>query len=152
MATGWPAVLTEGNVTLRPLRRSDSHAWLALRSDSATWLEPWDATSPVPVPGPRPTFGQFVRSLAAQARTGAALPFAIDYRGLSPDGEGAMVLVWQRDGDKVRLFWSPEGGEETADPGFDPHLAPDPTPLWNILDWTPEGRGKTWYPKLEYGS
>lgn len=81
MATGWPAVLAEGNVTLRPLRRSDSHAWLALRSDSAAWLEPWDATSPVPMLGPRPTFGQFVRSLAAQARSGTALPFAIEYCG-----------------------------------------------------------------------
>ena len=60
------------------------------------------------------------------------------------------MLVWQRDGDKVRLFWAAEGGAETADPGFDPHLAPDPTPLWNILDWTPEGRGTDWYPKLEY--
>lgn len=78
--------------------------------------------------------------------------FAIDYRGLSEDGdEGAMVLVWQRDGDKVRLFWAPEGGSETADPGFDPHLAPDPTPLWNVLDWTPAGRGGDWYPSLEYG-
>jgi ribosomal-protein-alanine N-acetyltransferase len=81
VATGWPAVLTEGNVTLRPLRRSDSQAWLALRSDSASWLEPWDATSPMPISGPRPTFGQFVRSLASQARSGTTLPFAIDYRG-----------------------------------------------------------------------
>ncbi|MEZ4565198.1 MAG: DUF899 family protein [Thermomicrobiales bacterium] len=78
--------------------------------------------------------------------------FAIDYRGLSHGDEGAMVLVWQRDGDQARLFWAPEGGEETADPGFDPHLAPDPTPLWNILDWTPEGRGSDWYPQLSYGS
>ena len=78
--------------------------------------------------------------------------FAIDYHGLNDGDEGAMVHVWQRDGDKARLFWAPEGGEETADPGFDPHLAPDPTPLWNILDWTPEGRGKDWYPKLEYGA
>lgn len=77
--------------------------------------------------------------------------FAIDYRGLADGDEGAMVLVWKRDGDTVRLFWAAEGGEETADPGFDPHLAPDPTPLWNILDWTPEGRGKDWYPRLEYG-
>lgn len=81
MATGWPAVLTEGNVALRPLRRSDSRAWLSLRSESASWLEPWDATSPVPVLGPRPTFGQFVRSLAAQARTGTTLPFAVEYAG-----------------------------------------------------------------------
>ena len=77
--------------------------------------------------------------------------FAIDYRGLTNGDEGAMVHVWQRDGDQVRLFWAPEGGAETADPGFDPHLAPDPTPLWNILDWTPEGRGTDWYPQLAYG-
>jgi predicted dithiol-disulfide oxidoreductase (DUF899 family) len=76
--------------------------------------------------------------------------FARDYRALVDGDEGAAVLVWKRDGDMVRLFWAAEGGDETADPGFDPHLAPDPTPLWNILDWTPEGRGSDWYPKLEY--
>src|SRR3546814_5270957 len=66
--------------------------------------------------------------------------------------------MWRRkpapkDGDgKPRLFWAAEGGPETADPGFDPHLAPDPTPLWNILDMTPEGRGTDWYPSLDYGA
>lgn len=64
--------------------------------------------------------------------------------------EGAAVVVWRRDGNQARLFWAAEGGPETADPGFDPHLAPDPTPLWNLLDWTPEGRSPDWYPKLEY--
>jgi predicted dithiol-disulfide oxidoreductase (DUF899 family) len=70
----------------------------------------------------------------------------------SEDGidEGAAVVMWQRDGDRARLFWAAEGGLETADPGFDPHLAPDPTPLWNILDMTPGGRAAGWYPKLEY--
>jgi predicted dithiol-disulfide oxidoreductase (DUF899 family) len=69
------------------------------------------------------------------------------------DGEeGAGVFVWRRDGDSVRLFWAAEGGPETADPGFDPHLAPDPTPLWNVIDWTPEGRSKDWYPKLNYSN
>jgi predicted dithiol-disulfide oxidoreductase (DUF899 family) len=24
-------------------------------------------------------------------------------------------------------------------------------PLWTLLDFTPEGRGTDWYPKLEYG-
>jgi len=76
--------------------------------------------------------------------------FAKDYRALVDGDEGAAVLVWKRDGDKVRLFWAAEGGNEIADPGFDPHLAPDPTPLWNVLDWTPEGRGTDWYPQLEY--
>ncbi|MEO8937947.1 MAG: hypothetical protein ABI277_15630 [Burkholderiaceae bacterium] len=28
----------------------------------------------------------------------------------------------------------------------DPRGAPDPTPLWNILDPTPHGRGTDWYP------
>jgi predicted dithiol-disulfide oxidoreductase (DUF899 family) len=73
-----------------------------------------------------------------------------DVHALSDDGEGAAVTVWRRAGDEVRLFWAAEGGAETADPGFDPHLAPDPTPLWNVLDWTPEGRGAGWYPKLSY--
>lgn len=73
-----------------------------------------------------------------------------DVHALSDEGEGAAVTIWRRHGDEVRLFWAAEGGAETADPGFDPHLAPDPTPLWNVLDWTPEGRGKDWYPKLDY--
>ena len=77
--------------------------------------------------------------------------FAHDYRILQGRDEGAAVLVWKRDGDQARLFWAAEGSSETADPGFDPHLAPDPTPLWNILDWTPEGRPVGWYPKLDYG-
>ena len=64
--------------------------------------------------------------------------------------EGAAVTTWQREGDTVRLFWAAEGGFETADPGFDPHLAPDPTPLWNVLDMSPAGRDADWYPKLEY--
>jgi len=37
-----------------------------------------------------------------------------------------------------------------ADPGQDPRGAPDPAPLWNVLDMTPEGRGIDWYPKLDY--
>ena len=73
-----------------------------------------------------------------------------DVHALSDEGEGAAPTVWRREGDQVRLFWGAEGGMETADPGFDPHLAPDPTPLWNILDMTPGGRGKDWYPKLAY--
>ena len=78
--------------------------------------------------------------------------FARDYRGLNEEGrEDAIVAVWQRKGPKVNLFWAAEGGSDTADPGFDPHLAPDPTPLWTLLDWTPGGRGTNWYPKLSYG-
>jgi predicted dithiol-disulfide oxidoreductase (DUF899 family) len=76
--------------------------------------------------------------------------FAGDYNWVVDGEEGAGVLVWTRRDGEVRLFWATEGGSETADPGFDPHLAPDPTPLWNVLDLTPAGRGKDWYPKLDY--
>ena len=55
MVPGWPAVLVEGDVRLRPLRRRDQDTWMALRARNAAWLEPWDATSPVPVSGPRPS-------------------------------------------------------------------------------------------------
>ena len=79
MATGWPVVLEDGDVRLRPLRRRDAKTWLALRAVNATWLEPWEASSPTPVEGPVPTFGEFVRMLSAQARRGTALPFAVDH-------------------------------------------------------------------------
>ncbi|MGV8978087.1 MAG: GNAT family N-acetyltransferase [Cellulomonas sp.] len=82
MAVGWPVALTAGDVRLRPLRRSDQRTWMALRAQNAGWLEPWDATSPVPLRGPRPSFGEFVRSLSSQARSGSSLPFAVDHEGL----------------------------------------------------------------------
>jgi ribosomal-protein-alanine N-acetyltransferase len=77
---GWPVRLADGDVALRPLRGRDEEAWLALRATNAAWLEPWDASSPVPVRGPRPTFGHYVRTLAQQARSGSTLPFALDYQ------------------------------------------------------------------------
>jgi predicted dithiol-disulfide oxidoreductase (DUF899 family) len=55
----------------------------------------------------------------------------------------------RRDG-SIRHFWSGEMGFSTADPGQDPRGAPDFDPLWTLLDTTPEGRGKDWYPKLSY--
>ena len=81
MAEGWPVTLTEGDVVLRPLRLRDERAWHALRSENSRWLDPWEATSPVPLVGPPPTFGQYLRTLRAEARRGQSLPFAIVYRG-----------------------------------------------------------------------
>ena len=76
--------------------------------------------------------------------------FARDYRGLAPDGnEWPALDVWVKRAGKVFHFWGSELGG-TADPGEDARGAPDPTPLWNILDLTPAGRGSDWYPKLAY--
>ena len=78
--------------------------------------------------------------------------YAKDLGLLSPDGgENPALVVYRRDGDKVRLFWSSEIGMEMADPGQDPRDAPDIASLWSILDLTPEGRGTDWYPQLDYG-
>ncbi len=76
--------------------------------------------------------------------------FARDYRGLAPDGsEWPALDVWVKRDGKVLHFWAAELGG-TSDPGQDPRGAPDPTPLWNLLDLTPAGRGTDWYPKLDY--
>jgi predicted dithiol-disulfide oxidoreductase (DUF899 family) len=74
-----------------------------------------------------------------------------DYFGLTPDGSEvpAQNVFTKRDG-TLRHFWSAE--ITSSDPGQDPRGAPDPAPLWAVLDQTPEGRGGTWYPSLNYGA
>ena len=77
--------------------------------------------------------------------------YANDLGLLNADGtENPTLVVYRREGDKVRLFWSSAMTLAMADPGQDPRDAPDIASLWNILDLTPEGRGTDWYPKLEY--
>lgn len=76
--------------------------------------------------------------------------FPRDYRGLAPNGDEWPALdVWTMREGKVFHFWASELGG-TEDPGQDARGAPDPTPLWNILDLTPAGRGSDWYPSLKY--
>src|SRR3954452_25480951 len=61
--------------------------------------------------------------------------YAKDIGVLLPDGsEYPALTVFQRDGDKVRLFWAGEMTGEMADPGQDPRGAPDIASLWLILD------------------
>jgi predicted dithiol-disulfide oxidoreductase (DUF899 family) len=77
--------------------------------------------------------------------------YANDLGLLNEDGtEDPALVVFKRDGERVRLFWAGEISGEMADPGQDPRGAPDIASLWNILDLTPGGRGTDWYPKLNY--
>ncbi|MDM0067098.1 DUF899 family protein [Variovorax sp. J31P207] len=77
--------------------------------------------------------------------------YARDIGVLLPDGsEYPALIVFRRDGDRVRLFWASEMTREMADPGQDPRDAPDIASLWSVLDLTPGGRGTDWYPKLNY--
>jgi ribosomal-protein-alanine N-acetyltransferase len=78
---GWPATLRVGEVTLRPLARSDKDAWREVRHRNAEWLRPWDATVP-PGGDVRPTtYGALIRRLSKSAREGAVFPFAVEVDG-----------------------------------------------------------------------
>lgn len=77
--------------------------------------------------------------------------YSRDYVSAEGDDDAA-INVFTKRGGTIRHFWSAEMGGATADPGQDPRGAPDPMPLWTILDMTPEGRGSDWYPKLDYGT
>ena len=72
-----------------------------------------------------------------------------DYVG-ERDADWPAYTVFQKDHDgTVRHFYSGEGTFEMADPGQDPHSAPDMNPLWVLLDTTPTGRGTDWFPALD---
>lgn len=77
--------------------------------------------------------------------------YARDTQALTPEGdEYPSFIVYRRDGDHIRVFYAAEMPAEAADPGQDPRGPTDLSPLWNLLDQTPDGRGTDWYPKLDY--
>jgi len=76
--------------------------------------------------------------------------FGRDYGAWTPGGDIPAYNVFTRRNGKIRHFWGGEMTGPTADPGQDPRGAPDMTPLWNVLDTTPEGRDPKWYPSLDY--
>lgn len=79
--------------------------------------------------------------------------YSRDYHGIGKGGgDDAAFNVFTRLDGSIRHFWGGEMGSQSADPGQDPRGAPDLMPLWTILDATPEGRGRDWYPKLDYGN
>ena len=77
--------------------------------------------------------------------------FNRDYGAEGPDGQQfPLAHVFQRRGKKIRHSWSSELWFTGADPGQDMRHVDFMWPMWSILDCTPEGRGKTWGPQLEY--
>ena len=76
---GWPAVLSDGGVTVRPFRLRDAVAWSEVRLANEDWLQPWE-------PPGRGTFADrngvasfnpMVRMLRRRAREGTQLSFAV---------------------------------------------------------------------------
>ena len=74
-----------------------------------------------------------------------------DYHGEGPDGsQWPMLNVFVRRKGAIRHFWGSELLGAKSEPGQNGRHVDMLWPLWNALDVTPEGRGKDWYPKLEY--
>jgi predicted dithiol-disulfide oxidoreductase (DUF899 family) len=74
-----------------------------------------------------------------------------DYHGESPEGaQWPMLNIFRKDKGKVRHFYATELLFAPSDKGQDSRHVDPIWPLWNLLDFTPEGRGGDWYPKLAY--
>ncbi|MGC1371564.1 MAG: DUF899 family protein [Candidatus Sulfotelmatobacter sp.] len=77
--------------------------------------------------------------------------FNRDYYGEDEKGgqQPSMNIFDRRDG-KIRHFWHSELVLVAPDPGQNQRHVDMIWPLWNLLDFTPEGRGADWYPSLNY--
>lgn len=74
-----------------------------------------------------------------------------DYRGEGPDGaQWPMLNVFVRRRGAIRHFYGTELLFAKAARGQNNRHVDAIWPLWNLLDFTPEGRGGDWYPKLQY--
>ena len=81
----WPLRLTGETprglqVVLRPLVVADAPVFHAVRRANASWLEPWDATSPDP-DAPARSFEDLVAHYDAEALAGRSLPLVIEVDG-----------------------------------------------------------------------
>lgn len=75
-----------------------------------------------------------------------------DYRGENEKGSQLPALnVFTRKGGRIHHAYCTELLFAPSDPGQNGRHVDVIWPLWNLFDYTPEGRGTDWYPKLAYG-
>jgi predicted dithiol-disulfide oxidoreductase (DUF899 family) len=76
-----------------------------------------------------------------------------DYHGETEDGAQIPNLnVFRRRNGGIHHVFATELLFAPAAKGMDHRHVDMIWPLWNLFDFTPEGRGSSWYPKLAYGS
>jgi predicted dithiol-disulfide oxidoreductase (DUF899 family) len=81
----------------------------------------------------------------------AANSYNADYHGENAEGGQTSALnVFTLKAGVVRHSFGAEMHNGPSDPGQDPRHVDLIWPLWNLLDFTPEGRGD-FHPKLQYG-
>ena len=87
MAAGWPVLLEDGRVGLRPFKVRDATSWSELRIRNETWLAPWEGRPESQAPSTwaerhsGAVFAAMLRSMRKEARAGRSLPLAITYDG-----------------------------------------------------------------------
>jgi predicted dithiol-disulfide oxidoreductase (DUF899 family) len=74
-----------------------------------------------------------------------------DYQGENEkeDQRPSLNVFVRRDG-KIHHFYNTELLFAPKEPGMDGRHVDLLWPLWNLFDYTPEGRGSNWYPRLSY--
>lgn len=77
--------------------------------------------------------------------------YNLDYQGENEKGdqEPSLNVFARRDG-KIYHFYNTELLFAPQEPGMDGRHVDTIWPIWNMFDFTPDGRGKDWYPKLSY--
>jgi predicted dithiol-disulfide oxidoreductase (DUF899 family) len=74
-----------------------------------------------------------------------------DYFGEDAEGDPRPMLnVFVREGEVIRHFWGSELFDAPTEPGQEPRHVDPIDPLWNMFDFTPQGRGTDWDAALSY--
>ena len=77
--------------------------------------------------------------------------YNLDYHGENAEGDQLPSLnIFVRRESKIYHSYHTELLFAPTEPGQDGRHVDTIWPLWNLFDFTPEGRGKDWYPKLKY--
>jgi predicted dithiol-disulfide oxidoreductase (DUF899 family) len=74
-----------------------------------------------------------------------------DYLGEVRGNQQPMLNVFHHDAGRIRHFWGSELLYAPMDLGQEMRHVGTLEPLWNMLDFTPEGRGSDWEEQLHYG-
>lgn len=76
-----------------------------------------------------------------------------DYHGETADAKQIPSLsVFSRRDGRIYHTYGTELLFAPAEPGQNQRHVDRIWPVWNVFDYTPEGRGTDWYPKLDYGA
>ncbi len=105
---------------------------------------------------PLPRIQEYARSRGwnnLQLLSSANNTYNRDYFGETPDGNQMPLLnVFVKRGDKIHHSWATELIFLPPDKGQHHRHIDMAWPLWNLLDFTPEGRGTDWLPQIQYAN